>query len=120
MTKQNKLFSWLGFGKKTEADTADSSAEQQIPVTESQPETLLPPAKEQVAAEVAEVKPEPATAAAIAPVSELQPQPAERPGFFARLKQGLTKTSQNLGNGLASLFLGKKIDEDLYEELETQ
>jgi fused signal recognition particle receptor len=120
MTKQNKLFSWLGFGKKTEADTADSPAEQQIPVTERQPETLLPPAGEQVAAEVAEVQPEPATAAAIAPVSGLQPQPAERPGFFARLKQGLTKTSQTLGNGLASLFLGKKIDEDLYEELETQ
>jgi len=79
MTKQNKLFSWLGFGKKTEADTADSSAEQQIPVTESQPETLLPPAKELVAAEV---QPEPATAAAIAPVSGLQPQPAERPGFL--------------------------------------
>lgn len=120
MTKQNKLFSWLGFGKKTEADTADSSVEQQIPATERQPETRLPSAGEQVAAEVAEVKPEPATAAAIAPVSGLQPQPAERPGFFARLKQGLTKTSQNLGNGLASLFLGKKIDEDLYEELETQ
>ena len=122
MTKQNKLFSWLGFGKKTEADTADSSVEQQIPATERQPETRLPSAGEQVAAEVAEVQPEPAIeeATAIAPVSELQPQPAERPGFFARLKQGLTKTSQNLGNGLASLFLGKKIDEDLYEELETQ
>ncbi|MBP8227837.1 MAG: signal recognition particle-docking protein FtsY [Pararheinheimera sp.] len=122
MTKQNKLFSWLGFGKKTEADTADSSVEQQIPATERQPETRLPSAGEQVAAEVAEVQPEPAIeeATAIAPVSGLQPQPAERPGFFARLKQGLTKTSQNLGNGLASLFLGKKIDEDLYEELETQ
>jgi fused signal recognition particle receptor len=44
----------------------------------------------------------------------------KKPGFFARLKQGLAKTSQNLGAGLASLFLGKKIDDELYEELETQ
>lgn len=40
-------------------------------------------------------------------------------GFFARLKQGLSKTRQNLGGGLADLFLGKQIDDDLFEELET-
>jgi len=61
---------------------------------------------------------EPALAAAAK--AEL-PEPAEKkPGFFARLRQGLAKTSQNFGAGLASLFLGKKIDDDLYEELETQ
>lgn len=46
--------------------------------------------------------------------------PAKKVGFFARLKQGLAKTSQNLGAGLAGLFTGRKIDEELYEELETQ
>ena len=41
--------------------------------------------------------------------------------FFSRLKQGLSKTSASLGEGLASLFLGKKtIDDDLLEELETR
>ncbi|UVE18091.1 signal recognition particle-docking protein FtsY [Pseudomonas sp. LS44] len=42
-------------------------------------------------------------------------------GFFARLRQGLSKTSANLGEGMASLFLGKKaIDDDLLDELETR
>ena len=40
-------------------------------------------------------------------------------GFFARLKQGLSKTRQNLGGGLFDLFRGKQIDDDLFEELET-
>jgi fused signal recognition particle receptor len=135
MTKQNKLFSWLGFGKKAEAAPADTAVKQPIPATEQQTETdtqvtevadvTTEVAEANTQAEVAHSEPETttsetATAAAPAPVSILQPQPAERPGFFARLKQGLTKTSQNLGNGLASLFLGKKIDDDLYEELETQ
>ncbi|MDR7120943.1 signal recognition particle-docking protein FtsY [Rheinheimera soli] len=135
MTKQNKLFSWLGFGKKTEAAPVENAAEQQIQPTEPQADTDVVQVTETTevteiiapveAADVVEVKAEVVqadalTSVAIAAVTELQPQPAERPGFFARLKQGLTKTSQNLGNGLASLFTGKKIDDDLYEELETQ
>ena len=42
-----------------------------------------------------------------------------KPGFFARLKQGLSKTRQSLGGGLVDLFRGKQIDDDLFEELET-
>ena len=46
--------------------------------------------------------------------------PNEKKGFFARLKQGLAKTSTSLGEGMASIFLGKKeIDDDLLEEIET-
>ncbi|MGO1793352.1 MAG: signal recognition particle-docking protein FtsY, partial [Oceanisphaera sp.] len=41
-------------------------------------------------------------------------------GFFARLKTGLLKTRQNIGSGFFGLFSGKKIDDDLFEELETQ
>ncbi|MGL1958964.1 MAG: signal recognition particle-docking protein FtsY [Colwellia sp.] len=40
-------------------------------------------------------------------------------GFFARLKQGLSKTRQNIGGGLFDLFRDKQIDDDLFEELET-
>jgi fused signal recognition particle receptor len=36
-----------------------------------------------------------------------------------RLKQGLSRTRSSLGNQLASLFGGGKIDDDVYEELET-
>jgi fused signal recognition particle receptor len=48
---------------------------------------------------------------------------AEKPkkeGFFARLKKGLLKTKVNLGSGFASIFTGKKIDDELFEDLETQ
>ena len=44
-----------------------------------------------------------------------------RAGFLERLKQGLSKTSASLGEGMASLFLGKKvIDDDLLEDIETR
>lgn len=40
-------------------------------------------------------------------------------GFFARLKQGLTKTRSALSNGMANLFLGKKeLNTDLLNEIE--
>ncbi|MEN0613598.1 signal recognition particle-docking protein FtsY [Klebsiella indica] len=51
------------------------------------------------------------------------PAEQEKPtkeGFFARLKRSLVKTKQNLGSGFISLFRGKKIDDDLFEELEEQ
>ncbi|WP_159236535.1 signal recognition particle-docking protein FtsY [Raoultella terrigena] len=59
---------------------------------------------------------------------EVEPQEAaqieqEKPtkeGFFARLKRSLVKTKQNLGSGFISLFRGKKIDDDLFDELEEQ
>ncbi len=40
-------------------------------------------------------------------------------GFFARLKEGLTKTRENIVKGIDSVFSGfSSIDEDFYEELE--
>ena len=40
-------------------------------------------------------------------------------GFFNRLKEGLTKTRNNIVNGIDSVFSGfSTIDEDFYEELE--
>lgn len=172
MTKPNKLFSWLGFGKKDPApvtpeavantkpeaspasaviQTDTASAEPTIAVTAEpqivadNPATSAPQATQAVVADLvvtpvtapevivaadsaaaieievtptAIAAPAPVIAAAtVAPASSDNPK---KPGFFARLKQGLAKTSQNLGAGLASLFLGKKIDDELYEELETQ
>src|SRR5450830_1301238 len=59
---------------------------------------------------------EPVAAEPAKPVSE-----ETKAGFFTRLKQGLSKTSASIGEGMASLFLGKKaIDDDLLEELETR
>ncbi|MFL7094724.1 signal recognition particle-docking protein FtsY [Escherichia coli] len=64
----------------------------------------------------------------VSPAEEEQPveeiaQEQEKPtkeSFFARLKRSLLKTKENLGSGFISLFRGKKIDDDLFEELEEQ
>ncbi|TCW14421.1 fused signal recognition particle receptor [Raoultella sp. BIGb0138] len=64
-----------------------------------------------------------AEAAEEAQVEDPAQQEQEKPtkeGFFARLKRSLIKTKQNLGSGFISLFRGKKIDDDLFEELEEQ
>ncbi|RUO37717.1 signal recognition particle-docking protein FtsY [Aliidiomarina shirensis] len=44
----------------------------------------------------------------------------QRTSWWQRLRQGLQKTSSSLGSGLANLFVGKEIDEELFEDLETQ
>lgn len=51
---------------------------------------------------------------------EYQEKPANKTGFFSRLIQGLIKTKQNIGSGFLNFFRGKKIDDDLFEELEEQ
>ncbi|MBC9073538.1 signal recognition particle-docking protein FtsY [Thauera sp. CAU 1555] len=53
-----------------------------------------------------------------APVEAAAPA-ASRPSWAERLKAGLSRTRQQLGGGLSSLFGRRKIDEDLLEELET-
>jgi fused signal recognition particle receptor len=76
---------------------------------------------EAVAEAVLDDEPEEEAVEEAAPVAALQEQ--EKPtkeGFFARLKRSLVKTKQNLGSGFISLFRGKKIDDDLFEELEEQ
>ena len=47
------------------------------------------------------------------------PAASEPASWTTRLKQGLAKTRSQLGNQLAGLFGGGKIDESVYEELET-
>lgn len=51
--------------------------------------------------------------------TETQEKPSEG-GFFSRLVKGLLKTKQNIGAGFRSFFLGKKIDDNLFDELEEQ
>lgn len=55
------------------------------------------------------------------PVPEATEEPEAKSGLFGRLRKGLSKTSQSLSGGLGTLFLGKReIDDDLFEEIETQ
>ncbi|MDP4527573.1 signal recognition particle-docking protein FtsY [Alkalimonas delamerensis] len=132
MSKESKLFSWLGFGKKAaaeseqpEATTADSAPtpaehpEDNTQAASSAPISTGSETAEPEKGAESESKAAAAPQASAADASTGQ-APAAKTGFFARLRQGLSKTSQNLGAGLASLFVGKKIDDELYEELETQ
>lgn len=53
------------------------------------------------------------------PVLSEQPE-TKKTGLFSRLMQGLTKTSHTLGAGLTYLFKGKKIDKEIFYQLEEQ
>ncbi|MEY0765123.1 signal recognition particle-docking protein FtsY [Providencia huaxiensis] len=80
---------------------------------------------EEQAAEEARIAEEEAEAERLRLEEEKNNSPTEqekpkKAGFFARLKKGLLKTRQNLGSGFFGLFSGKKIDDDLFEELEEQ
>ncbi len=49
-----------------------------------------------------------------------QAEPSAKPSLFSRLKTSLQRTRNQLGEGMARLFLGKKtIDSELLEEIET-
>jgi fused signal recognition particle receptor len=103
-----------------------------IPAVVTEPEPVIPePVFVVPVAPVAQA-PQPAPAPVIAPVvaepvaiveTPVEPPRTEetKAGFFARLKQGLSKTSASIGEGMASLFLGKKIiDDELLEDIETR
>lgn len=133
MTEKKKrgLLSWLGFGDEEQSPK---------PKTEEtvKEEAVDAPSEEQqtnAAAEQAEATPEleeeskkaeaaPAEAEAEEPQVPAAPrvQEQEKPteSFFARLKRSLSRTKANIGAGFFGLFSGKKIDEDLFEELEEQ
>ena len=88
-----------------------------LPVAE-EPVALVPDLEPKAPPAIPErPAPEPVAPVAAAPASAEQ----SKLGFFARLKQGLSKTSASIGEGMASLFLGKKvIDDDLLDEIETR
>jgi len=76
------------------------------------PEEPAAPAPEEPAAP-APAQPVPAPAPAPAPAP--QAAPPAKSSWLARLKSGLSRTGQSL----TTLFVGVKVDEDLFEELET-
>ena len=84
---------------------------------------IAPEAMQNIAVEETEIEPEivEEIKCELQPTTspELREKPSEG-GFFSRLVKGLLKTKQNIGAGFRSLFLGKKIDDELFEELEEQ
>ncbi len=93
------------------AETAEAEPESAAPAEETAPVAAEESAAEpQNQAEPAAAEQDQDTAAAAA-----EEKKEVRESFFARLK----KTRENLAFGLSAFFKGRKIDEDLYEELET-
>jgi fused signal recognition particle receptor len=77
------------------------------PEVQSPPVTPAPPVAQPVAA---------STAPTSSPTqAEPAPAPAARQGWLDRLKAGLRKT----GSSITTVFTGTRIDDELYEELET-
>lgn len=145
--KKPAFFSWLGFGRSEQQAEVQPVTEQTEPsvappatdhapagdnpvaetdtqatisltgsVTDSE-ETLQSPSVENRHAQSV-IATQPAGAEPIPPNDVNSPEKPERTGFFSRLKQGLLKTRENLGSGFISLFRSKKIDDELFEELE--
>ncbi|VVO38716.1 signal recognition particle-docking protein FtsY [Pseudomonas fluorescens] len=98
----------------------DVQAEHVVPpipvIVEPQPVIVEAPAPAP-----APVAVEPLVAAPAVIEQPVSPVETSKAGFFSRLKQGLSKTSASIGEGMASLFLGKKvIDDELLEDIETR
>ncbi|MFP6557016.1 signal recognition particle-docking protein FtsY [Paraburkholderia sp. B3] len=104
-----------------EGEAADSAATETAPVAQTAP---VPVAREAAQAAgpahtTSATAESSASVASVDPATEIVPPPAPEPAakqsWLTRLKSGLAKTSSNL----TSIFVNAKIDDDLYEELET-
>jgi fused signal recognition particle receptor len=147
--KKRGLLSWLGFGDEEPAKNDNEQIEQEEALDqlsddqlsddqlsdEQLSESLLVESEaeqenieqiEQPESEQ-ELENEPELAAEELPVTateleQIESLEQEKPteSFFARLKRSLSRTKANIGAGFFGLFKGKKIDDDLFEELEEQ
>ncbi|PWI31872.1 signal recognition particle-docking protein FtsY [Vibrio albus] len=145
--KKRGLLSWLGFGDEEQA-TANEQKEQESQSSENltdaeqfeevskaeATEELQPVLDTEIAAdedvpveESEETISEDEVSVASETTYETENEPErvqeqEKPteSFFARLKRSLARTKQNIGAGFFGLFKGKKIDDELFEELEEQ
>ncbi len=89
------------------------------PEPATEPEQAMPPATEPAAAEVQTQTAAPETVPAVPQAADVSAAEPEKSGWAARLKQGLAKSRNHMAKSLAGVFGGGKIDEELYEELET-
>lgn len=134
--KKRGLLSWLGFGDEEQApaeqkqtqeeqslqeevlEQETSKAEQESADVEQQAEETELTSQAEQAVEESEEEQQPEELAAPVVQPEVQEKPTE--SFFARLKRSLARTKANIGAGFFGLFKDKKIDDELFEELEEQ
>ncbi|MBK1841242.1 signal recognition particle-docking protein FtsY [Azospirillum sp. YIM B02556] len=81
------------------------------------PVPVEPPAPV-VFAPVPEPEPVPELPPAPAPAAVAEEAPPTRKGWFAKLKEGLSKSSSKLTDGITGIFTKRKLDDEALEELE--
>ncbi|MCV6609199.1 MAG: signal recognition particle-docking protein FtsY [Amphritea sp.] len=104
-----------------EAETQPEVVEAEVEEAAAEDTALEEPAVEEVVEPEAVFEPEPEAEPEVAVVAEPEKkEPEKKKSFFGRIKAGLSRTKENLTEGLGALFLGaKEIDDDLLEEIET-
>ncbi|EKO3660039.1 signal recognition particle-docking protein FtsY [Vibrio metschnikovii] len=126
MTEKKKrgLLSWLGFGDEQPNTTTVVEEKESQSITEAERtalDTSILPVEQETASSDAFSETETETETEteqIPPRIQEQEKPSE--SFFVRLKRSLSRTKANIGAGFFGLFQGKKIDDQLFEELEEQ
>ena len=102
---------------ETEADNAVAeNVTQNETIETAAEETAQPEAEEPVQAALPKAE---APKAVTEMPPQVQPEEEEPLNWTARLVRGLDKSRNHMAKSLAGVFGGGKIDEDLYEELET-
>ncbi len=95
-------------------------------VAEATPEPELPSPETQAPAEQPQAIESTATDQQVeTPATVPEPEPvrqeADPRSFFTRVKKGLTRTRDSFAKGMANILIGRKeIDDELFEEIETQ
>ena len=107
--------------KELEEQALAAAAEEEIDLDDLESQAMAAAAEEELDSENLEDAEDSEGAAAaaagalVAAAAVEEAKQEERQSFFSRLK----KTRDNLAFGVSSLIFGRKIDEDLYEDLET-
>ena len=98
--------------KKKKPNQSQSAPVVESDASENVVEPVVTPVDEPTIETHAEVKSEPS--------AEPSPEPQPKPSFFGSLAAKLARTKASIGSGIADLFVGRSIDDELYEDLETQ
>lgn len=106
------------FGKKkpedeTPPDRVGAEPAPDLPTPPAVEAPVPPPAAPPHRSEVRPDEPEHRPAA-----SDAAPEAAPKKGWFARLKEGLSKSSSKLTEGITGIFTKRTLDDDAIEELE--
>lgn len=97
------------------AATAEPPPVTPAPAPANEPAAATPPAQAPIAVATPVVAPPPVPAPTAVPAPVAATETAARDGWMGRLKSGLRKT----GSSITTVFTGTRIDDALYEDLET-